>query len=87
MILSDIVPYLVAAFIILMNIVLWSSIRKKKPGSFWETWTRAGKSLQKPWEKEDRKYRQLSALVEKFKQQKTGTQPEQESDSVEKNID
>ena len=87
MTLSDIAPYLVAAFILLLNIVLWTSIRKKKPGGFWETWTRAGKSLQNPWEKEDREYRQLSALVEEFKQQKTDTQPEQKSDSVEKNID
>lgn len=71
MTLSDIAPYILIAFIIFLNIALWTSFSKKGANQFFDLWRKAGTSIQKPWEKEDKNLQELSTRVEKLKQEKS----------------
>jgi uncharacterized membrane protein (DUF106 family) len=63
--LSDIAPYLLVAIILLINLALWGSLRSKSTRDQLDI-LRAAKSLQKPWEKEDRAMQELSEKVKKL---------------------
>jgi hypothetical protein len=61
--LSDIAPYLLVAIIVLINFALWASLRSRATRDQFDMLRKAGKSLQKPWEKEDKAMQELSEKV------------------------
>jgi hypothetical protein len=65
---SDLALYLFVGFIVLLNIVLWTSFRRKGTSQFFDMWRKAGTSYKGPWEKEDRNLQELSARVQQLRQ-------------------
>lgn len=61
--LMDIAPYLLVGLIIFINIALWSMFKGKGTRQHMDLWRKAGSTLQKPWEKEDRSLQELSERV------------------------
>jgi hypothetical protein len=64
---SEIAPYLLVAVVVLINIALWASLRSRATQDQFDMLRKAGKTLQKPWEKEDRAMRELSEKVKELK--------------------
>ncbi len=80
MTLSDIAPYLVVVFVVLLNIGLWSTLRSKKAHQHFDLWRKAGTSIQKPWAKEDKNLQELSERVKSLRQ---NSKEDQNKDSSE----
>lgn len=78
MTLSDLAPYLFVAFIVLLNISLWTSFRKKGASQFFDLWRKAGNSYKGPWEKEDLDLLELSARVQQLRQGNPDEKPKKE---------
>jgi len=51
---------------VLINLALWASLRSKSTRDQFDILRKAGKSLQKPWEKDDRAMQELSDKVKKL---------------------
>lgn len=64
---SDVAPYALIAVILLINIFLWVSLRSRGTREQFDLLRKAGKTLQKPWEKEDRALQELSEKVSQLK--------------------
>ncbi len=64
----DLAPYLLVLLILIINIALWSSFKRNKGSREIEFWQKVGSTLQKPWEKEDKKYRELAERVKNLKE-------------------
>jgi hypothetical protein len=60
---SELVPFLFIGFIVVINIALWASLRSRTTHDQMDLLHKAGQSIQKPWEKEDRAMRELSEKV------------------------
>ena len=71
---SEIAPYLLVAVVVLINIALWASLRSRATQDQFDMLRKAGKTLQKPWEKEDRAMRELSEKVKELKPGKNDIQ-------------
>jgi hypothetical protein len=71
---SEIAPYLLVAVVVLINIALWASLRSRATQDQFDMLRKAGKTLQKPWEKEDRAMRELSEKVKEIKPGKNDIQ-------------
>lgn len=67
MTLLDLAPYLLVILVLFINIALWSSLKRKKGSRQVEFWQKVGATLQKPWEKENIEYRELSERVRNLK--------------------
>ncbi len=62
------IPFLVAAVIVVINIALWSSLSSKKTTRDSARWAQISHSIQKPFEKEDALLKELSVRVNRLKQ-------------------
>jgi hypothetical protein len=71
---SEIAPYLLVAIVVLINVALWASLRSRATQDQFDLLRKAGKTLQKPWEKEDRAMRELSEKVKELKPEKNDVQ-------------
>jgi hypothetical protein len=76
--LAEIAPYIVVIVIVLINIALWASIRSRSTQDQFDLLGKAGKSIRKPWEKEDKAIQELSEKVRQFKTNKDDIQKDNE---------
>ncbi len=83
MTLIDLAPYLLVLIILLINIALWSSFKRNKGNRQLEFWQKVGSTLQKPWEKEDRTYRELSERVKNLKEKPSNNSSQEDHSSLE----
>jgi hypothetical protein len=60
---SEIAPYLLITFIVIINIALFASLRSQATRDQLDMLHKAGKTFQKPWEKDDRVMQELSQKV------------------------
>jgi hypothetical protein len=72
--LAEIAPYLLIAVIVLINIALWASLRSRGTLNQIEMLRKAGKTMQKPWDKEDNALRELSERVKRLHSDKEDIQ-------------
>jgi len=64
---SEFTPYLLIAFILIINIALWASLRSRSTHDQIDMLRKAGKAIQKPWEKEDNAMCELSERVKSLR--------------------
>lgn len=64
---SDIAPYLLVAFIVFLNIALWTSFRNRGANKQLDLWRKTLNSMQNPWEKEDKNLHELSDRVQNLR--------------------
>lgn len=62
------IPVLVVAVIVIINIALWSSLSSKKATRDSARWAQISQSIQKPFAKEDAILKELSERVSRLKQ-------------------
>ena len=72
--LSEFTPYLLVAFILIINIALWTSLRSRSTHDQIDMLRKAGKTMQKPWEKEDSAMHELSERVKELRPNKDDIQ-------------
>jgi hypothetical protein len=80
MTLTDVAPYLLVGFILLVNIALWSSLSGKKSQRQMDMWQKVTKTIQKPWEKEDKNFQELSERVAKLRQNSVSPMEDEKND-------
>lgn len=62
------IPVLLVAVIVVINIALWSSLSSKKVTKDSARWAQISRSIQKPFEKEDAILKELAERVNHLKQ-------------------
>jgi hypothetical protein len=80
MTLTDVAPYLLVGFILLVNIALWSSLSGKKSQRQMDMWQKVTKTMQKPWEIEDKNLKELSERVKNLRQKSSSTTDDENND-------
>lgn len=81
MTLVELAPYILIGLILAINIVLWTSIAGKKDRSGRKIWKEASFSLTKPWEKEEKEFRELNDRVKSLKLAGHYTEKAQDADA------
>ncbi|BCY16282.1 MAG: hypothetical protein GYA12_08270 [Chloroflexi bacterium] len=77
------IPVMVVAIIVVINIALWTSLSGKKAVKNSARWTQISQSIQKPFEKEDMLLKELSERVNRLKQKsENGTESETNDQSI-----
>lgn len=77
------IPVVVVAIIVVINIALWTSLSGKKAVKNSARWTQISQSIQKPFEKEDMLLKELSERVNRLKQKsENGTESETNDQSI-----
>lgn len=74
------VPLLLVAFIVVINIALWTSFSGKTTSKDTEKWKKISRSIQNPFEKEDNSLKELSERVSRLKQKSMDSTESLESD-------
>jgi hypothetical protein len=60
---SEIAPYLLIILVVIINVALFASLRSQSTRDQLDMLHKAGKTFQKPWEKDDRAMQELSQKV------------------------
>jgi hypothetical protein len=78
--LSDIAPYLLVAFILVINIALWASFKNSETRGQLDMLRKAGRTLRNPFEKEDAALKELSQKVNALKTDREDIQDSEKSE-------
>lgn len=76
--LSEFAPYVLIGVFVLINIALWASLFSKSTHEQIDMLRKAGKTMQKPWDKEDKAFHELSDRVKRLQSSGKDIQNEDE---------